>query len=50
MLAQADFIVEAVGDENLELTDETRSELLQMLLAIASLNEQIRSRAASHSL
>jgi hypothetical protein len=50
MLAQADFIVEAVGDEKLELTDETRSELLQMLLAIASLNEQIRSHAASHGL
>ena len=48
MLAQADFIVEAVGDESLELTDETRSDLLQLLLAIASLNEQIRSRAASH--
>ena len=50
MLAQADFIVEAVGDEKLELTDETRSELLQLLLAIANLNEQIRSRAISHGL
>jgi hypothetical protein len=48
MLAQADFIVETVGDESLELTDETRSDLLQLLLAIASLNEQIRSCAASH--
>jgi len=42
MLAQVDFIIETIGDEGLELKDEMRSDLLQLLLAIANLNEQIR--------
>jgi hypothetical protein len=46
MLAQVDFIVEAIGDETLELGDELRSKLLQLLLAIANLNEQIRRQAS----
>jgi hypothetical protein len=46
MLAQVDFIVEAVGSESLELEGETRSKLLQLLLAIANLNEQIRHQAS----
>jgi flagellar biosynthesis regulator FlaF len=46
MLAQVDFIVETIGSENLELDDEMRSNLLQLLLAIANLNEQIRHQAS----
>jgi hypothetical protein len=46
MLDQVDFIVEAIGDEGLELGDELRSNLLQLLLAIANLNEQIRCQAS----
>jgi hypothetical protein len=47
MLAQVDLIVEAIGNENLELGDELRSDLLQLLLAIANLNEQIRRQIAA---
>jgi hypothetical protein len=46
MLTQVDFIVETIGDESLELSDEMRSNLLQLLLAIANLNEQIRHQNA----
>jgi hypothetical protein len=46
MLGQVDFIVETIGDDGLELDDEMRSNLLQLLLAIANLNEQIRSHAS----
>ena len=46
MLQQVDFIVETIGDESLELDDETRSNLLQLLLTIANLNEQIRSQTS----
>jgi hypothetical protein len=46
MLSQVDFIVETIGDETLDLGDELRSNLLQLLLAIANLNEQIRRQAS----
>jgi hypothetical protein len=46
MLDQVDFIVETIGNESLEFDDETRSNLLQLLLAIANLNEQIRQQAS----
>ena len=46
MLSQVDFIVETIGDESLELSDEMRSNFLQLLLAIANLNEQIRHDAS----
>lgn len=45
ILTQVDFIVETIGNESLELDDELRSNLLQLLLAIANLNEQIRRQA-----
>ena len=45
ILTQVDFIVETIGNEGLELGDEMRSDLLQLLLAIANLNEQIRCQA-----
>jgi hypothetical protein len=46
MLEQVDFIIEAIGDDSLEIGDEMRSNLLQLLLAIANLNEQIRSQTS----
>ncbi|HEV7969010.1 MAG TPA: hypothetical protein VGP19_15635 [Candidatus Acidoferrales bacterium] len=46
MLAQVDFIVEIIGNDGPELDDELRSNLLQLLLAIANLNEDIRSQAS----
>jgi hypothetical protein len=42
MLSSVDFLVETMGDDHLELGDELRSDLLQLLLAIANLNERIR--------
>jgi hypothetical protein len=42
MLDQVDRIVESVGSDSAEMSDEMRSNLLQLLLAIANLNEQIR--------
>jgi len=44
MLSSVDFLVEAMGDEGPELGDELRSNLLQLLLAIANLNEGIRQQ------
>lgn len=46
MLVQVDFIIETIGNESLELGDEMRSNLLQLLLTIANLNEQIRHQAS----
>jgi hypothetical protein len=46
MLAQVDFIVDLVGNDDLELGDEIRGDLLQFLLAVANLNEQIRQQAS----
>jgi hypothetical protein len=46
MLAQVDFIVETIGSERMELGDEQRSNLLQLLLSIANLNEQIRRQTS----
>jgi len=46
MLEQVDFIIKTIGDDSLEISDEMRSNLLQLLLAIANLNEQIRSQTS----
>jgi hypothetical protein len=46
MLAQVDYIVDVIGNESLELSDEMRSDLLQFLLAVANLNEHIRRHAS----
>jgi hypothetical protein len=46
ILAQVDFIVDTIGNESLELDEEIRANLLQLLLAIANLNEQIRRQAS----
>ena len=44
MLSSVDFLVETMGDDSLEVADELRSNLLQLLLAIANLNERIRQQ------
>ena len=47
VLAQVGFIVETMNGDGRELQDELRSDLLQLLLAIANLNEQIRRQTAA---
>ena len=42
MLNQVDFIVESLGSETGELNDSLRSNLLQLILAIANLNQKLR--------
>jgi hypothetical protein len=51
LLAQVDFVVDSLGQEDLNWDAEQRSELLQLLLSVASLNEVVRhSRlAVAHS-
>lgn len=46
LLAQVEFIVDTIGAENLELTEDLRSDLLQLLLSIANLNEEVRRQKA----
>lgn len=46
MLAQVDYIVEAVGNDEIQMSDDMRSNMLQLLLAIANLNEQIRQESS----
>lgn len=45
MFSQVDYIVETIGNDEQELGDEMRSNMLQLLLAIANVNEQIRHPA-----
>jgi hypothetical protein len=47
MLAQVDFLTDSFGNENLEFDDDVRSSVLQLVLAIANLNEQIRHHASA---
>ena len=47
ILTQVNFIVDTMGNEGLEIGDELRSDLLQLLLAFANLNEQIRRQTAA---
>jgi hypothetical protein len=46
LITQVDFIVEIIANETLDLGDEMRSNLLQLLLSVANLNEQIRQKAS----
>ena len=43
MLNQVDFIVESLGTDSAELDDSLRSRLLQLILAIASLDQRSRN-------
>jgi hypothetical protein len=45
LLLQVDYIVETVGDESSTLDSETHSKLLELLLAIANLNEYTRHQS-----
>ncbi len=47
LLAQVDFVVETIGNENLILDDFQRSELLELLLGVANLNECIHHSSAT---
>jgi hypothetical protein len=46
LLDQVDFIVDLIGTDPQGLTDDQRSEFLQLLLAVANLNEEIRQKSA----
>jgi hypothetical protein len=47
LLAQVDFVVETIGSDNLTLDDFQRSELLELLLGVANLNECIHHSSAA---
>jgi hypothetical protein len=49
MLAQVDFLTDVFGNETLEFEDEVRSNVLQLVLAIANLNEQIRHQSSANA-
>jgi len=46
LLDQVDFIVDLIGTDPEGLTDNQRSEFLQLLLSVANLNEEIRQASA----
>ena len=46
ILAQVDFLVEAMSNDGLKFEDEMRSNALQLLLAFANLNEKIRQQTS----
>ncbi|MGH9678941.1 MAG: hypothetical protein ACRD4Y_03240 [Candidatus Acidiferrales bacterium] len=46
LLGQVDFVVETIGNENVALSEAQRSQLLQLLLGVANLNEYIRHETA----
>ncbi|SRR5579871_2071072 len=46
MLTQVDYIVETVGNDAVQMSEDMRSNMLQLLLAIANLNEQIRQESS----
>jgi len=48
MLAQVDFLTDVFGNETMEFDDEVRSSVLQLVLAIANLNEQIRHQSSAN--
>ena len=47
LLYQVDFVVNTIGNDAVTLTEEQRSQLLQLLLGVANLNEYIRHEAAT---
>jgi len=49
MLNQVDFIVESLGSDAGELNESLRSNLLQLILAIANLNQQLRGKIRAPS-
>ena len=44
IIGQIEFLVQTISDVHLELSEEMRSRLLDLLLALANLHEYIRSR------
>ena len=49
IIEQIEFLVQTIGDARLELSEEVRSNLLDLLLAFANLHEHIRSREPAGS-
>src|SRR5215470_5116761 len=47
LLSQVEFVVDTIGDEKLQLTEDLQSKLLQLLLAIANLNEEVRRQESA---
>lgn len=47
LLSQVDFVVETIGDDAVNLSEDQRSHLLQLLLGVANLNEYIRHETAT---
>jgi len=47
LLSQVEFVVDTLGDEKLQLGEELQSRLLQLLLAIANLNEEVRRQESA---
>jgi hypothetical protein len=47
LLLQVDFVVETMSDETVALNEDQHSNLLELLLAIANLNEHVRQYATT---
>ncbi len=47
LLSQVEFVVDTIGDEKLQLSEDLQSRLLQLLLAIANLNEEVRRQESA---
>lgn len=47
LLSQVEFVVDTLGDEKLQLNEDLQSRLLQLLLAIANLNEEVRRQESA---
>jgi len=46
LLAQVDFAVQALAEEDVKWDDDQRSKLLELLLGVANLNEYVRHSSA----
>jgi flagellar biosynthesis regulator FlaF len=47
LLSQVEFVVDTLGDEKRQLGEDLQSRLLQLLLAIANLNEEVRRQESA---
>ena len=47
LLSQVEFVVDTLGAEGLQWSEEMQSRLLQLLLAIANLNEEVRRQESA---
>jgi len=47
LLSQVEFVVDTLGGEEMQLSEDFQSRLLQLLLAIANLNEEVRRQESA---